>query len=136
MLAPDGVFAQVPAVVAPQNDNRVIPLATFVQPGQNTTDLCIGVADTRGVVFSDSCRELGVIVRISLPTVVLHELARTVPSSLPLWLQGMRSRWQNRVLVTLHVLSRCAERQVRANDADGQEEWFRFVSRQLFKLGE
>ena len=44
VLAPDGVFSQVPAVIAPENDDGVLVSASFLQLGEDFSDVMVDVA--------------------------------------------------------------------------------------------
>jgi len=80
MFAPDGVFAEVPAVVAPDNDDCVFGKAEIVESGDDLSNLGIGVADAGGVMFADFEREIRIGVGVLSPPIVFHKFTGAVPS--------------------------------------------------------
>ena len=88
MLAPNGVFAEVPAVVAPEHDDGVVSDTEFVELRDDLANLRIGVGDAGSVVFADGGGEFRIRVRVLLPTIVFHEFAGSVPGGLPSGFSG------------------------------------------------
>ena len=80
MFAPDSVFAEVPAVVAPDNDDCVFGKAELVESGDDLSNLGIGVADAGGVVLTDFDREIRIGVGVLSPPIVFHKFTGAVPS--------------------------------------------------------
>ena len=74
MLAPDGMFPQMPAVVAPEHDDGVLAQLQFIQPHQQPTHHCIGIGHAGCVVFAHFNGKFRIGIWITFPTVVLHEL--------------------------------------------------------------
>jgi len=101
MLPPNGVFAEVPAVVAPDHDDGVFGEAEFVELGDDLAHLGIGVADAGGVVFADFEGEGRVVVGVFAPTIVFHEFAGPVPGRFAFRFFGMGSGGKLRVLVVV-----------------------------------
>ena len=79
VLTPNGVLAQVPAVVTPEDDDGVVAQLQRIEPCEQPADHGIGVGHASGVVLADFQREGGVGVGIALPAIVFHELAGAVP---------------------------------------------------------
>lgn len=73
VLAPDGVFAEVPTVVAPENNDGVFGEAKLVELGHNFADLGIGVGNAGSVVFAHLEGEEGVFVGVFTPAIIFHE---------------------------------------------------------------
>ena len=50
MLPPDIVLTEVPAMIAPEDNDGILALAELIQALQNTTNLSVGIRNTGGVV--------------------------------------------------------------------------------------
>ena len=124
VLAPNGVFAKVPAVIAPKHDDGVVAQLQVIQAFQQPTHQGVGVSNTSGVMFAHFERKLRVGVGVAFPAIVFHELTRAVPRGLSLGPGRMRRGGERGVGVRLHVLGRRTKRQVRSNDAHGEKERF------------
>lgn len=141
MFAPNGVFAEVPAVIAPEDDDGVVGDAKFVEAGDDFANLGIGVGDAGGVVASDFEGKGGVVIGIFAPTVVFHELTGAVPGGFAFGFFRVRDGWEFGVFVMGEVFGGSAEGEVGAEDAGGEEEGFCFFisfarGGELVELGE
>lgn len=133
VLSPDGVFAEVPAVVAPEDDEGVFGEAEFGELGDDFSDLGIGIGDAGGVVAADFCGEFSILARIFAPAVVFHEFTGAMPGGFAFRLFGVRDGREFRVFVVLEIFGRGAEGEVGAEDAGGEEEGL-FVGSELSDL--
>ena len=112
VLPPNGVFAEVPAMVAPDYDEGIFTESKFVEAVDNFTNLGICVAYTGSIVFTDCEGKGGIRIRIFPPAVVFHEFARAVPGCLAFGLLGMWDRRELGILVVLHIFGGCAKGEV------------------------
>lgn len=104
VLAPDGLLAEVPAVITPEHDDGVFVCAGFLKLGENFADVVVNVADAGGVVAAHFVRVGGVFARVlSVVMVLAHELAGTMPGGLSCGLFRMRNWRQFDVFVGIHV---------------------------------
>ncbi len=53
VFSPDGVLAEVPAVVTPENDEGVVGEAELVEACDDFSNLGVGIGDAGGVVAAD-----------------------------------------------------------------------------------
>ena len=79
VLTPNGVLAQVPAVVTPEDDDGVVAQLQRIEPCEQPANHGISVGHACGVVLAhlNSKRRIG--SRVAFPAVVFHELTRTMP---------------------------------------------------------
>ena len=124
VFAPNGVFAKVPAVVAPKHNDGIVAQLKAVQTLQQPPHQGVGIGDTTCIVLAHLKGKLRVGVGVAFPAIVFHELARAVPRGLSLGSGRMRRGGERGVGVRLHVLGRRTKRQVRADDAHGEKERF------------
>ena len=136
VLTPNGMLAEVPAMITPQNDNRVLHLASRCQRRHHAPHLGIRIAHTSRVSAPYFQGKRGIFVGIAFPTVVLHEFSRPMPGRLARGLVRMGSRRQWHAGIQIVVLLRSAERKVRTQDAHRQEKRLSAVSGQLLQLSE
>lgn len=127
MLAPDGVFTEVPAVITPDNDNGVFGKIEVVELFDDASDLGVCISHASGVVFANLEREGGICVGVFAPAVILHELTGSVPSGLAFRFFGVRSFGKLGVFVGFEVFRGSTEGEMRTKDSGGEEEGF-FVS--------
>lgn len=84
MFPPDGMFAEVPAVVAPEYDDGVVGFSAGFQGLQNVSHEFVDVSDAGGVVAANLVRVFAILARVLVVVVVLaEEFARPVPSGSP-----------------------------------------------------
>lgn len=124
VFAPDGVFTEVPSVVAPKNDDGILAQIQFVEAIEDTTDLGVSVTHAGSVVLADGERVFGVGIRVEVVTVVFVEFAGLVPSGFPVWFVWVRDNGQFRILVEVQVFLGSSKWQVRTEDAECEEEGF------------
>ena len=76
VLAPDGVFSEVPAVIAPEHDDSVFVAAGFLEFGEDFADVMVNVTDAGGVVTTHFVCVGAIFARV-LPVVEIlgHEFA-------------------------------------------------------------
>lgn len=122
VFSPDGVFAEVPAVVAPEDDEGVFGEAEFCEALDDAANLGVGVGDAGGVVAADFSGEFLVLAGILAPALVFHELTGAVPGGFTFGLGGVRDGGKFHVFVVREVFGRSAEGEVGAEDAGGEEE--------------
>lgn len=122
VLAPHGVLAEVPTVVAPQEDDGVVGQAELFQAIQHESDLSIGIGNAGGVVAAEGSGEVGVLSWVAIPAMISHKFAGAVPSGLAGGLVGMGDGWEIGIGVEVEILLRRAEGEVRADPADGEKE--------------
>ena len=127
MLAPDGVFAEVPAMITPDNDDGVFGKIEVVELFDDASDLGVRISHASGVVLANLEREGGVSVGVFSPAVILHELTGTVPGGLAFRLFRVGSFGKLGVFVGLEVFRGSTEGEMRTKDSGGEEEGF-FVS--------
>ena len=63
---PKAMLAELPAVIAPEHDDRVVGETFFIESVKHFADLCIGVADAGIVAVAQCFREFsrdGIILR-------------------------------------------------------------------------
>ena len=127
MLAPDGVLAEVPAVITPDNDDGVFGKIEVAELFDDASDLGVRISHASGVVLANLEREGGVSVGVFAPAVVLHELTGSVPGGFAFRLFGVGSFGKLGVFVGFEVLRGSTEGEMRTKDSGGEEEGF-FVS--------
>jgi len=89
VFSPDGVLAEVPAVVSPEDDDGVIGETEVAEFLDDLSDLGISIADAGGVVLADLGGEFWVVIWVFPPAVVFHEFAGAVPSGLSFGFLGV-----------------------------------------------
>ena len=114
-------------MISPKHNDRVVRFASCFQSFDHPPDLSVGIRNASRVVPSHFGSEIGIVVRIPFPTVVLHELARAVPGRLAFRLCRVSNRRQLDSLVKIEVLLRSTKRQMRADDANSEKERFVFL---------
>ena len=95
--------------------------------------LSIGIADTGCVVFADFKGEGGISVRIFVPALVFHELARAMPGGFSRWFFRVGGWREFGIFIEGEVFGRSSEREVGTEDAGGEEERF-LIFRKAGKL--
>ena len=122
VLAPDGVLAEVPAVVSPEDDGGILGEAEIVELLDDSSDLGIGVADAGGVVLADFSCEFGILIGVFSPAVIFHELTGAMPGSFAFGFFWVRDGGKLCVFVEVEIFLWRAEGEVGAEDAGGEEE--------------
>ena len=90
VLAPDGVLAEVPAVVAPEDDDGVFLQAELFQMSKEPGDLVVRVGNAGGVGEAELVGVTGIAPWIAAVSGVLAELAAGMPGGKALRLFGVR----------------------------------------------
>ena len=126
VLAPNGVFAKVPAVIAPKHDDGVVAQLQVIQAFQQPTHQGVGVSNTSGVMFTHFEGKLRVGVGVAFPAIVFHELTRLMPCRLPMRFFRMGNGWQHRIAIWPEILCRSTKRQVWPKDSNREKEWFAY----------
>jgi hypothetical protein len=136
VLVPQAVLAELPAVVAPQNDDRVVGEAFFVERIKQAADLSIGEADAGVVAVAQRFGEVGgdgiarrhAGIAVQLAIRVTDEVRRAFRIAL-------KRRDGNRLwIVHVPILLRCDEGQMRLHKAHAEEKRLsgRFERREPF----
>ena len=89
VLAPDRVFAQMPAVVTPKDDDSVFADTELIEPIQHAAHLGVGVANAGCVVLAYLNGIIGIGVRVHAITLILVEFSGLVPGGAAFGLLGM-----------------------------------------------
>ena len=124
MLAPHAVVAEVPAVVAPQDDDRVLVESVRLEGVEHLADLRVGVAGG-GVIAVDELTLHRVVdgagLRAPLVVAQLAPIGRRELGG-ALWRRAELGEFELRRIVEVPILLRCVERQVGPQEPDGDEE--------------
>ena len=89
---------------------------------EDSADLSVGECDAGGVMLAHLVGEFAIRIRVAIPAVVLHELARTVPSGLADGFCGMIDRWKTDIAIRFEVPRRRTKREVWTNDTNSEKE--------------
>src|SRR6266581_2342594 len=124
MFAPHSVIAEVPAMIAPEDDNGIGRQAEMIQFVQHTANLGIHITDS-GVIAMDQCARLLIVERAGWWNVAV--LPQFTPSGWGIGRRAFRRSAQSRqlegiALIKIPVFLRRAKWQVRFQKADGDEE--------------
>ena len=136
MFAPRPKFAQVPAMISPQNNDRVLAQVEPVQFIEYLADLRVHVTH-RGAVGVPELAAIVLILQRALRDMVL-------PDQLKAWVKrnegvdAVRHTWEGDGgnfpgIIQIPVFLRRVERQVRFVEADGQSE---LLALELSELGD
>ena len=126
VLGPDAEVAEVPAMVAPEDDDGVVGEFQFVERGHDAADLHVGVTHTRVVTVDELALE---VVGVGMHGRLGHgekriDLAAAFHGHRHDTVRGGLARGHGELggIVEVPVFLRHGEGQVRAHEAHGEEE--------------
>ena len=82
MFSPDRMLPEVPTMIAPEDDDRVVAQFPLIEFVEDAADEGVGIGHAPCIVATDLQGEGGIRIRVAVPKVVFHELARLMPRGL------------------------------------------------------
>src|SRR5690349_14533894 len=134
MFVPQSMISQVPSMIAPKHDDRILLYTQMLYLVEQLLDQCVGIGDTRIITMDEFLLPVGrqmitfnvaVAVELRYVSIPLHLFGfviRNVRAVGRLLLVGIN--YELLAFVEVPVFSRRYKWQVRLFESDGKEEWF------------